>query len=211
MKAAVGQGLSLILLIAVFQVVVTKVSLGKEAKRRWQHALTGHALVQVSYLLPLDVCICLLLLSAFGMAYIRCFQSDLYTRTFSELLRPEEMKAGCLPGAFYFLIGTALTAYLFPLQIAQYAVECLSIADPLASWVGRSIRSPKIHASASVAGCAACFIAASAIGGVYLGGFASPWKIAFGSLACCLAEAFSFGYDNLLIPITTAAAVNLML
>jgi dolichol kinase len=206
-KGAVAQGISFFVLIVAFQIAASRVALEKEAKRRWQHALTGHALVQVSYMLSKDVCIGLLLLGALGMVYLRFFQSELYYRLFENLLRVDEMQNGRLPGAFYFLVGTALTALFFPMATARYAVECLSLADPAAAWIGGSISSPRVHSSASVVGCLACFVTAVVLGALYIPD-KSIVQILVGGLTCCIVEAFSFRYDNLLIPILTAAAVH---
>ena len=204
------QGISLIVLVVIFQVVVvTQIHLNKDAKRRWQHALTGHALVQVSFVLPVEVCIVLLLLGASLIAIIQIFFFETFIQLFGEILRPEERAGHRLPGAFYFLLGAAVTAYLVPLPVARYAVECLSMADPMASWIGSSVRSPNIHSSASVAGCLACFVSAYLLGFLYLPSLAVSLKQRLlGAMACTIAEALSFDYDNLLVPILTAAAVE---
>jgi dolichol kinase len=234
------------ILLVMFQIFMARkqsssLSLSKEAKRRWQHAITGHALVQVSYFLPVSLCIAGLFLGCCGIYYIRFHQAEVYVRVFGPLLRVDEMHSQngqrILPGAFYFLLGTALTAALFPLPIARYAVECLAWADPMAAWIGQSSVvlgvswSPKIHAKASVAGCIACFVTATSIGYVMLilmppsssssdggsgggGGGAvvqqySFWQVVVGGLACFLAEAFPYGNDNLLIPLVTATALSM--
>ena len=74
-QQAVLQGLLLVVLVVCFQIVVGKVDLQKDAKRRWQHALTGHALVQVSYFLPEYVCVALLLLGALAIWILKVFNS----------------------------------------------------------------------------------------------------------------------------------------
>jgi dolichol kinase len=196
---------SFFVLILAFQIVVTKLSLGKDTRRRLQHAMTGHALVQISYVLPIDIAIVALAVGCGTIYYVRFYQRDLYQQLFEPLLRPEELVDGVLPGAFYFLLGTLITASLFPLDMARYAVECLSLADPLASWVGKSISSPRITRNASVAGCCTCWVTAFLLGILW---FDFPWPMAFlGSLACTIAEAFPILNDNLSIPIVTAGTV----
>jgi dolichol kinase len=211
---------SFVVVIVAFQVAVARFSLEQEAKRRWQHAITGHALVQISYLLPIHLSIAALVAGAAGIFYVRHFKSDLYIHAFGPLLRPDELEDGRLPGAFYFLVGTALAATLFPMNTARYSVECLAWADPVAAWAGRSIPSPKFHKSASLAGCLACFATAWIIGWImikedaddgssrYDETAADMRRITLGALACCVVEALPFGNDNLLIPIITAAAVQ---
>jgi dolichol kinase len=210
---------SFFVVIVAFQVAIARFSLEQEAKRRWQHAITGHALVQISYLLPIHLSIAALVFGAAGIAYVRHFKSDLYIQKFGPLLRSDELEDGRLPGAFYFLVGTALTATLFPMNTARYAVECLAWADPIAAWAGRSIPSPKFHKSASLAGCLACFVTAWIIGCIMMKDVddgsrdderaADMRRITLGALACCVAEALPFGNDNLLIPLITAAAVSI--
>ncbi|KAL7556206.1 hypothetical protein ACA910_017365 [Epithemia clementina (nom. ined.)] len=219
---------SLFLLVLAFQVAIARLSLEREGKRRWQHAISGHMLVQISYLLPLNVSIGALLVGAVGIAYVRWYQPDIYLEVFGPLLRTEErQQLRRLPGAFYFLSGTALTALLFPIDKARYAVECLAFADPMASWMGQVIPSPKFHAKASLAGCTACFFTAVVVGLAYfvpeLGRSSSStgasihdrhavsdqlWTVFVGALACTIAEASPFGNDNLLIPLITGATVT---
>jgi dolichol kinase len=203
---------SFVVVIVAFQVAVARFSLEQEAKRRWQHAITGHALVQISYLLPIHISIAALVVGAAGIAYVRHFKSDLYLKAFGPLLRPDELEDGRLPGAYYFLVGTALAATLFPMNTARYAVECLAFADPIAAWAGRSIPSPNIHKSASLCGCLACFATAWIIGWIMIkedvDTSADMFRITLGAFACCVAEALPFGNDNLLIPLITAAAVH---
>ena len=228
------------LLVVVFQVAVAQVSIfqnqSKEAKRRWQHAITGHLLVQISYILPLSVSIGALLVGASGIAYLCYCQPTVYLQHFGPLLRAEETTATTttkssknqgvpitgrlrLPGAFYFLIGTALTAWMFPLTEARYAVECLALADPMAAWMGQVIESPKFHAKASWSGCTACFVTAYVTGLLFLNDqdsdkdetrffYTTFLRPMVGALACTIAEAMPWGNDNLLIPLITGAAVT---
>jgi len=203
-----------IVLVTAFQVAVARFDLHQEARRRWQHALTGHALVQISYLLPVAASLAALLIGATGIYCIRHYRDDIYVKAFGPLLRQQELQEGHLPGAFYFLIGTAFTLALFPISDARYSVECLAWADPMAAWVGCSVASPKINQSASLAGCLACFVTAWGIGWIMLllpkedAAAADFGRVTLGALACCIAEALPFGNDNLLIPLLTAAAVQ---
>jgi dolichol kinase len=227
-----------VLLVVAFQVAVAQWSLEREAKRRWQHALTGQALVLASYYIPAvqTVGVGALLLAAVLICYLRFYQTHLYFEAFGSLLRPSERDAddnvnestpktssaqACnaktarrrqLPGAFYFLIGTALTLRLFPLDIARYAVMCLSWADPTAAWVGQWSRSKiRINSSASLGGCLACFFTSMAIGCLFLQPELGWIHVAVGAIACTVAEASRFGInDNILIPLATATAVQLV-
>jgi dolichol kinase len=193
----------LIAIIVGFQVLVTHVALEREAKRRWQHALTGHILVQASYMIPMAYGNAGLLIGAFGMAYIKFFHPEKFMELFGPLLRPEELETRRLPGAFYFLIGTFLTSALFDLPVARYAVECLAIADPMAAFVGKSVPSPMLNSNASVSGCLACFVTAFLIGYTMIPD-GSILQLIIGAAGCTLAEALPFGNDNMTIPILCA-------
>ena len=224
-------------LIVVLQIVVghnNSFTTNPEVKRRWQHALTGHALIVVSHLVPKNMCIAALAIASLVLYYLRIYQSFLFFRIFGPLLRPSERstQSPTLPGAFYFLVGTAVTATVFPMTIARYAVECLSLADPMAAFVGQSIASPKLSRTASLSGTLACFGTAWMIGLWYLpstttndstdttifgkttdGSWTVPTthdliRMTVGAMACALAEALPLGNDNLTIPLVTAFAVQ---
>ena len=98
-----------------------------------------------------------------------------FLEAFGGLLRPKETSGEVLPGAFYFLAGTALVVsglVTNEMNIARYAVECLALADPMASWVGSTIQSPKFTIAtasggtrtSSLVGCLACFGTAMVVG-----------------------------------------------
>lgn len=200
------RGGSLALLVVVFQVLVARVSLKTETKRRLQHALTGHALVQISYVLPREMAFVLLALGAAGIYIMQKYYPSKFRRAFGALLRSNEYRE--LPGAFWFLVGSAITVLVVKdYTIIRYAVECLALADPMASWIGSTIRSRKINGGSSVSGCVACFATAVAVGKVMLSN-PSNYTLGIGALACTIAEASTYGNDNLNIPILTALAVD---
>jgi dolichol kinase len=211
------RAISLIVLVILFQVLVAHVQLSSPAKRRWQHALTGHALVQISYVLPYPICMAALLLGALGLLTFQQVAPAAFYQAFGPLLRPDEVQGRKLQGAFYFLLGTAVAAgwtgddYLF---VARYAVECLALADPMASWVGSTIASRRICPGSSLSGCIACFVTAWCVGYVMLVVHDSETEhqptaflLSVGALTCTLAEAIPYGNDNLNIPIATTWVV----
>lgn len=204
---ALARVVVLFVLIVGFQVLVSRLALEKEAKRRWQHALTGHILVQASHILPMDLGIGGLMLGAIGIAYLRFRHPEKFVEIFGPLLRREELDPGTLPGAFYFLIGTAMTTLIFDLPTARYAVECLALADPMAAFCGKSISSPKVNARSSIAGCFGCFVTAWCIGYVMLPD-ETGLQIFLGAFACAAAECLPIGNDNLTIPLFTAAVLT---
>jgi dolichol kinase len=209
------RAIGLIVLVILFQVVVAHVQLSSPAKRRWQHALTGHALVQISYVLPYPICVAALLLGAVSLWTVQQVAPTAFYQAFGPLLRPDEVHGRKLPGAFYFLVGTAVAALWTGdehLAVARYAVECLALADPMASWVGSTISSRRICSGSSLSGCIACFVTAWCVGNVMLKGYDNQhpptvFLLSIGALTCTLAEAIPFGNDNLNIPIATTWVV----
>ena len=210
----------LLVLVVLFQYFVARANVQKETKRRFQHALTGHALVQISYVLPRTISLVLLVVGCLGMYLAKTFFFEKFLEAFGGLLRPKELSGEVLPGAFYFLVGTALVVsglVTSEMEIARYAVECLALADPMASWVGSTISSPKFTIAtsgggtrtSSLAGCLACFGTALGVGYWMLEG-ANVAVLAAGAAACTIAEGLPFGNDNLNIPVITAFVVDQM-
>ena len=203
------RGASLFVLVILLQVLMARASLVKETKRRLQHAMTGHALVQISYVLPRNVAIVLLMLGAVGIYALQTYFPDHFRKTFGPLLRPKELNGRQLPGAFYFLLGTAATVFFVEdWTVARYAVECLAIADPVASWIGSSVSSPKLNDGSSISGCAACFLTSLFVGWMMLPSTTSISTVSIGALVCTIAEALPFGNDNMNVPILTGLAVD---
>lgn len=194
--------------VVVLQVFVTtkELELSKEARRRLQHAATGQLLIAISYVLPLVICQMALLAGTGLLLYIYHGQKEWYRKTFGPILRPHEQNS--LPGAFWFLLGTFVSSVCFEMNVGRYAVLCLSYSDPMAAWIGSSFISPRVFGSATLAGCFACFATATAVGLCVLSSDAV--EIGVGALACTVAESLPIGNDNLLIPIITASAVQLM-
>jgi dolichol kinase len=163
--------------------------------------------IVISYLLPLWICKMALLAGIVLLLCVYHFHKSWYKETFGPLLRQSEQNT--LPGAFWFLVGTWITATCFDTTIGRYAVLCLSYADPVAAWVGLSLPSPRVVGTATVTGCCACFLTALIIGmTMLLESDHAVVEIGLGALACTLAEAFPMGNDNLLIPIATASVVQ---
>jgi len=201
-----GRAGMLLVLVVAFQVLIAKVDVARETKRRLQHALTGHALVQISHVLPRMVALTLLFLGSGGMYILHQYFPSHFHQAFGGLLRPNESIQ--LPGAFWFLTGITMTILLIEdWDIIRYAVECLALADPMASFVGSKIPSFSINSGSSISGCLACFGTAWIVGIWMLPNIPFHVQLA-GALACTIAEATTFGNDNLNIPILTALTVQ---
>jgi dolichol kinase len=192
-----------ILIIICLQLLLTVIDLPNEGRRRIQHATTGQVLILVSYYLPIAFCQTALLIGIVLLFYVFHYQRKWYLQSFGALLRPAE--SSILPGAFWFLVGTWLTSLFADLSIGRYAVLCLSYADPMASWVGSSISSPRLFGTnKTIAGCCACFVTAIILWLIIFRFSRSIPEIFVGALACTCAEIIPVGNDNLLIPIFTA-------
>jgi dolichol kinase len=250
-------GIVLIALVVVLQLYTAKhkytPSMSSEGKRRIQHGITGCILVLISYCIPIYMCILLLIMATYIIYYLKTYYfHTLYLSNFGPLLRDNEKQPQSspdnpsdtsssssqipLPGAYYFLFGTTITTIVFPIRIARYSVLCLSLADPMAAYIGQSIPSYRLDqmqqylhhrlrivTNATLSGCIACFITAWMIGYVLLvvpneTATATKYEnpiitITAGALACCIAEAIPFirgGNDNLQIPIFTALIVTMV-
>jgi dolichol kinase len=169
-KSLLIRGGLLFIIVVLFQYFIARApTVQKETKRRCQHAITGHALVQISYLLPKSISILLLSVGCIVMYLMKTYYFKTFITSFGPLLRPKELSGEIMPGAFYFLVGTLITiTTIYDIHIVRYSIECLALADPMASWIGSSISSPKIivtkSSSSSLSGCIACFMTSWIIG-----------------------------------------------
>ena len=110
---------------------------------------------------------------------------------------------------FFFLTRQLSFLSQNKVTIVRYAVETLAFADPIASWVGSSIKSPKINSGTSMAGSVACFGSAWIVGYLMLdNSIHKTTQITIGALACTIAEGLPLGDDNLNVPIITSLAVQ---
>jgi dolichol kinase len=123
---------------------------------------------------------------------------------FRVLLDPKDTRG--LNGSTLYFAGCTLTAALFAQPVACAGILALALGDPAAAIVGSSVRSPR-RGRVSLAGSAACFVAASAGCAFFV-----PLPSALvGGLAATALEAFAGSkLDNLAIPVGTAAVLGLL-
>lgn len=143
-----------------------------------------------------------------------------YMRMLGPILRSHE--ATQLPGAFYFVVGSAVAYLLFPLQVANLAVLLLGFGDPAASLFGVLLNGAggKIGSTGkSVAGCVACFAVCAATTAVFMAvsddpaaAAVPPQTVMLASVLCgavgAAAELVSGSLgvdDNVTIPIVSGA------
>lgn len=189
-------------------------------RRRLQHALTGILFYFLSYMLPTSLA-CILLSSTTTLFYILHLlrsKSNIvqkyFIQQFGPLLRDHERNVNCLPGAFWFLLGTYIVVFLFRMNIARTSLLCLSLGDPIASTFGMYFNGPKFrlkYGTKSLCGCFACFVTCVIISMFCLGLEYGPgiWVIA--GLMATLMEVSS-GFiavdDNILIPLGTGCVLS---
>ncbi|KAF1336575.1 hypothetical protein FI667_g263, partial [Globisporangium splendens] len=111
-------------------------------QRKAQHALTGLLFYAASWVMPLHVAIPTLFIVACAFYAVHQLRKlnprvdALYVASFHGILRRDEASKAVLPGAFYFVLGTAIAAAVYPLPVARLAILCLGVGDPAASLVG---------------------------------------------------------------------------
>mmetsp|Transcript_1684 Transcript_1684/g.2659 ORF Transcript_1684/g.2659 Transcript_1684/m.2659 type:complete len:235 (-) Transcript_1684:1523-2227(-) len=79
---------------------------------------------------------------------------------YKNILRPDEAR-GKLPGAFYFLLGTALSCAVFDTHIFHLAILFLSFGDPAAGLFGTLLKRGNPGNSKSFGGSFAAFVASA--------------------------------------------------
>lgn len=123
---------------------------------------------------------------------------DLFRTTFRVLLQPKDER-GLNTSTCYFA-GCAMAVTLVPSAPACGGILALALGDPLAAIVGSAVRSPRWK-DVSVAGSAACFVAALAGCRLF-----APWPAALaGAATATVLEAVSGSkLDNLTIPVGVA-------
>lgn len=127
---------------------------------------------------------------------------DLFRRKLRLILDEKDMKG--LNGSTLYFGGCAVAAALCPKDAACAGILALALGDPSAAIVGSSIESPRWR-RVSVAGSAACFVAATLAARWYF-----PWPVALaGGVAATALEAFAGSkLDNFAIPAGTALVLS---
>ena len=160
--------------------------------------------------------------------------NELFLKAFRPIMRPHE--AHSLPGAFYFLLGCAISFAAFPKPLAVISVLNLSFGDPCASLFGALLGDSNrcksgssipvdlvgcrcLPQKKSIAGLAAAFLACTAVTAVTVRHYRGPswsgdcWErrammAIAGGLAGATAEIVPSGVDdNLSMPILSGACL----
>ncbi|KDO33356.1 phosphatidate cytidylyltransferase [Saprolegnia parasitica CBS 223.65] len=134
-------------------------------RRKVQHAGTGVLIVVATFYgsaLEAAVILAICALTFYCVSFMRKQSKAvdaIYLQIFGPILRQHEV-GHRLPGAFYFLMGSALSFVLYPKFIAQLAVLHLSLGDPCASFFGITLgqHSTKLWNGKTLAGVIGCFL-----------------------------------------------------
>ncbi|MBI2829876.1 MAG: hypothetical protein HYX81_01810 [Chloroflexi bacterium] len=140
------------------------------------------------------------------MPYVRRY----FFVLFAPVMRKEEENQ--LTGGSYLLIGSLVSALVFPAYIASIAIVFLALGDPTAGIVGRWLGKTPVWRK-NLEGNFACF-AACLLGGGLVAGFLSPQPVimlVFGAFAATVCQALPWRLnDNLTIPIGSGLVMMLV-
>jgi dolichol kinase len=173
-------------------------------------------------LLGSELMVLLLSISAVLLVAIEVFRAasprlrHLFNRGFGFMMRHREMHSGTqggvvLTGSSWMLLAYAPLLWLFPVEVVIAAFLMVSLCDPAAALVGRSIGRYRMRSGKSLEGSLAFLlagIAAAAITGAIQPGF-SIWIGIAGASAATLAEAFPGPFDdNFIVPVAACVAMQ---
>ncbi|OQS07459.1 hypothetical protein THRCLA_00526 [Thraustotheca clavata] len=133
-------------------------------RRKIQHAGTGVLIVIATFYgssieATVVLAICALIFYGVSVARRQFKAVDtVYLQIFGPILRQHEV-GHRLPGAFFFLTGSALSFVFYPKFIAQLSVLHLSLGDPCASFFGITLghTTSKLWNGKTLAGVIGCF------------------------------------------------------
>jgi glycerol-3-phosphate acyltransferase PlsY len=186
--------------------VSDQLNIGREIQRKSIHFATTLIPLAYSSIIPKKEHIFLICVFI-SIGFLAADLLRLYWKTaekyflmiFSALLREDELK-NSLTGATYLFVGMTLAVFLFPKDIAIAVMLFLSIADPCAAIVGKSIPIKKIFKK-SIGGFLGFLICASVIVTIVLG-FSYTGLIV--ALAAAMVELIPLRLnDNLTIPVVS--------
>ena len=213
-------------------------------RRRIQHAITGLLFYMLSFLLPQMTASLLLIVATVAFYTMHKLRSkskavqEWYMKHFGPLLREREKSTQVLPGAFYFVLGTAIIVVCLPINIVRTCLLCLSFGDrkypflpllyhlicrtdstfitAIAAVVGIHLGGPRIETSTgsykSFGGCLACFTTCFVVTWFCMGvqevGIGICFVAAFTATVMEIASGFGVD-DNILIPVGTGLVLRL--
>ena len=189
--------------------------------RQIQHVSTGLLFYILSFILPIRLAFWLLSTTTAVFYILHKARSksnliqQLYIQHFGRLLRDHERNIKCIPGAFWFLLGTTITLYSYKIDIARTCLLCLSFGDPIASFSGIKIKGPKLqlkYGTKSLVGCFCCFLTCAMVSTVSMDikHDQNIWFITgFVATMMEVSSGITGIDDNILIPIGTGLILSL--
>ena len=146
-----------------------------------------------------------------------------FTKTFSDILRKEELINQNQITSTYFMLGCTLSLILFEFDIACIAVLILSFGDPIASVIGIKYGKIKLYGEKSVMGNLSCSLCCGIITTIYLNYWYTTQinlnnlnninKLIVGFITGCLAELMPSKFlfdDNTSIPIYSGVILSII-
>jgi len=138
-------------------------------QRQVQHVGSGVALIALFWVLPYQLSILTCSCACVGFWFVhqaRAWSPEVdrqFLVQFGALLREAERTGQRPPGAFYFLLGFFLCAFLFPSRSATFGMVCVTLSDPLAATGGAIFGGPKLLGEKTLGGFVVCSLASALI------------------------------------------------
>lgn len=134
---------------------------------------------------------------------------------FGRMIRPRELRR--VSGAFWFVLGVALTIALFPKAAVEVACLAFGFGDAASAVVGRRYGTVRLGGGRTLQGSLAFVVAAFVAVllfrmALYGGGAATalPWALVAAALGAAVELVSVRVDDNLTVPLSTAALLTLV-
>ncbi|MDP3728967.1 MAG: hypothetical protein Q8R18_05975 [bacterium] len=180
-----------------------------ELRRQFLHMAFGIFLVAMLYfnLFTIWHLIGILILGIIFSRLCKSFTVPLASWVMEKFERPENLKTFPGKGPIFFVLGSIIVVYFFPLKIALASIIILTLGDALSHIFGKLLSRKTYKYLKSVEGTIAG-IAFSFFGALL---FVNVFAALFGSLLSMTLETFKLDYidDNLLVPITAALVMSI--
>ncbi|MGK7346550.1 MAG: diacylglycerol/polyprenol kinase family protein [Candidatus Nitrospinota bacterium M3_3B_026] len=180
--------------------------------RKIFHALAGSVIPAVYYIDVLPAPVVVWGVAAVAGVWISFDTARLYSpalnaffgRRFSALMKKKEMSS--YTGATHMLAGAVIAMILFSQPVAVTVLFFISLGDPAAAIVGRSVGRTRIYRGRTLEGSAAMFAVCLPLGYYFAG---AGWPVAsVAALVAALTELYAGPVDdNLTVPIFSGAAL----
>lgn len=179
-----------------------------ELRRQFLHIAFGIFLVTMLYFGIFNIyhLIGILVLGLIFSRLCKSFTVPIASWVMEKFERPENRKTFPGKGPIFFMIGTIIVVYFFPLKIALASIMILTLGDAVSHIFGKLLSRKTYKYLKSVEGTIAG-IAFSFFGALF---FVNVLAALSGSMLSMLLETVKMDYidDNLLVPITAALIMS---